>query len=648
YRFEHELVILDPVQAGDGRQYVEFEVCSQRLGNRGQLTVEDQLKQARTIRRIRQKLDSWSPLADGQIIAQETLRPIVCHGGYDTRGTKHAVIWANGGKLTGEFELIDALHNRQHPAKQPVVYRGPLQERGSHIWGGHNYTADFSDFKDEGLYFVRLRVSETKEVADSYVFQIKKGRYLELARKAGHWFYYQRCGVEVPGFYKACHTQDTIIKTDGTRVDVTGGWHDAGDYNKWIGPGTVGIIALVAFHEEFGEELGETMGDMPRFINEAAWEAEYFRKSYWDGVFHAVITPDFEDVYSWLSSPETEPPRIILEEDMLKNQRGCLGGPGTSWTSCSLSRTGRFLQPYDSELAQRCLSIAREVYELDLAVDLSRPEHESKQNVYLILQTGLLITNIDLYYITKDRKYKDDAEKRVANLLAIQNQGGWFHSDQRKTSEEYTGCPYHLFALYEYLKHNPDSEYSDRVKDAFKRWADHVVKLADISSFGQIGAVGKDGRRRNLYTNNRLIGGATWGLATAAILLDEPRYLEAAQRQLQWIVGLNPADISMMAGVGKGPGCYHHRYCFMEGCEDGVVPGGILNGIENGNGGVIYLGDLDTKNFVIAEVPLDYPVIDTGVWGWTYSYATNEYWTRNSAWFIMGAFQVEKALRELH
>jgi len=31
------------------------------------------------------------------------------------------------------------------------------------------------------------------------------------------------------------------------------------------------------------------------------------------------------------------------------------------------------------------------------------------------------------------------------------------------------------------------------------------------------------------------------------------------------------------------------------------------------------------------------------VWGWTYAHHTNEYWTRNNAWFIMGALQVERA-----
>ncbi len=296
-------------------------------------------------RRIKQQLDSWSPLAASQIIAQPCLRPIISHGGYAVNGMKRAVVWANNSKLTGKFELIDALNNVQHPHAQAVVFTGDLIEKGNHIWGGNNYIADFSDFKKEGLYFVRLKIKETREVNDSYVFSIKRNFYFDLAKKAAKWFYFQRCGIEVPGFHKACHMQDTIIKTDGTKVDVSGGWHDAGDYGKWI-------------------------------------------------------------------------------------------------------------------------------------------------------------------------------------------------------------------------------------------------------------------------------------------------------------VGFNPADISMMAGIGKGPGCYHHRYCFMKGCEHGIVPGGILNGIMPGNGGIIEIGDI-TKNFIIAELPPEYPIIDTGVWGWTFAYLTNEYWTRNNSWFVLGAMQIEKAMREL-
>ncbi len=651
YRFEDEKIVFEGVPVGPGLRTIEMEVCSRKLRNRGELTIEDKLKQARTIRRIRPRTASWSPLAPGQIIAQETLRPIVCHGGYDTEGVKTAVVWANGGKLTGEFQLLDAERNRQHPAPQPVVYTGRLTDAGTHIWGGRNYVADFTDFRKPGLYFVRLVVEETKEVADSLVFPIRRGRYLELATKAADWFTYQRCGTEVPGFHRACHTKDAVVKLDGTKVDVTGGWHDAGDYGKWIGPGTMGIMALTTLHEDFGSEIGAMLGGMPRYVNEAAWEAKYIAKGYWDGAFHAGFTPDFEDVCTWLGAPENEPPRVVEEAEMLENRYGYCQGPGITWTSSSLARCGRLLGPYDEETAKRCLAIAREVHDIDRAVDLEKPEYEEKRNSYLWLQTGLLMSSIELHLATGDEAYAREAGERAERILELQAEDGSFHLDRAKESEKYVECRFHLFALHEFLRRFPESGLAPRIVAAFRRWADLNMEFAGLSSFGLIGGRVGDGSVRNLkYEHgNRRIGAFAWGLATTAVLTGDRKYLTAAERQIQWITGFNPADVSMMAGVGRGPGCYHHRYCFMEGCEHGIVPGGILNGIVSGEGleKATYLGDTDTKNFVIARAPIDYPIIDTDVWGWTYAYRSNEYWARNNAWFVLGSAQVERALRTL-
>jgi hypothetical protein len=142
------------------------------------------------------------------------------------------------------------------------------------------------------------------------------------------------------------------------------------------------------------------------------------------------------------------------------------------------------------------------------------------------------------------------------------------------------------------------------------------------------------------------MGDVAWALATTAILLEDTKYLEAAEFQLQWIIGFNPADVSTMSDVGKGPGCYHHRYSFTEGGRSGVVPGGVMIGINPGNGGILELGDI-TKNFIIAEVPIDYPIFDTGTWGWTYAYKTSEYACSKNDSFIRGASQITKALRML-
>jgi len=145
------------------------------------------------------------------------------------------------------------------------------------------------------------------------------------------------------------------------------------------------------------------------------------------------------------------------------------------------------------------------------------------------------MTDIELYQVTNDQKYRTDAKQRVMNLLALQDAEGWFYFDEARTSGKYTECRFHLFVLYEFLKHNPDSEQKRHIQNAFKRWADYNIQFAGFSSFGQIGGIEEDGRVRNLYQSNhrnRRVGAFAWGLATAAILLEEPKYLKAAQRQI--------------------------------------------------------------------------------------------------------------------
>ena len=618
------------------------------------------LAHARSIRRIRQKKDSWSPLAEGQVIAQPFLKPIVCHAGYDVDGVKRAIIWANNGKLTGYFELVDVTVNKQPPGKPAVVYRGKLEKFGFHIWGGNNYIAGFSDFKKEGLYWLRLRVKETKEVVESYIFRIKRNLYLDLAKRAAKWFYYQRCGTEVPGWHGACHTQDAIILEDGTRIDATGGWHDAGDYGKWLGPGAEGIWALTTLVEEASKEMKRD--EIYEILEEASWEGKYICKVYHKGlkVFLQVYTssknfplsdeyPPLENVCIWLGAPEKEPPRVVTLKEALERSNTTLSF--TVYVAGSLAKLGRLIleYKYDSELSEKCIAIAEDVYKKAISADLSKPEYEKDRASYLLLQARMLLLDLELYRVYKEQRYIEDAEKRVREILALQDEKGFFYMNKSKTSE-YMQCSYHLVGLYDFLRLNLDENLNERIREAFKRWIDYVEPFTKASSFGQVGSKDEKGRLRNLGRNafNRMLGAYAWGFATAAMLFNESRYLEMAEHQIQWILGLNPCDVSMMVGVGAGPGCYHHRYCFIDGHEDGVVPGGVLNGMVGGNGEVFDIGDFRTGNFVISDkLPIDYPIIDTDVRGWTYAYLTNEYWIRNNAWFIMGAIQTHRALKEL-
>ena len=54
--------------------------------------------------------------------------------------------------------------------------------------------------------------------------------------------YKQRCGTEVTKdiagdfAHEACHMQEATVygDTSGTKIDVSGGWHDAGDYGRYV------------------------------------------------------------------------------------------------------------------------------------------------------------------------------------------------------------------------------------------------------------------------------------------------------------------------------------------------------------------------------------------------------------------------------
>ncbi|MCB9343313.1 MAG: glycoside hydrolase family 9 protein [Lewinellaceae bacterium] len=104
---------------------------------------------------------------------------------------------------------------------------------------------DFSALSTPGEYYLLDPINNLR----SYNFNIDDHVYEEVLRESVRAFYYQRCGVakspEHGGNWndEACHhfgQQDVhcTLVTDpqnaATSKDLSGGWHDAGDYNKYV------------------------------------------------------------------------------------------------------------------------------------------------------------------------------------------------------------------------------------------------------------------------------------------------------------------------------------------------------------------------------------------------------------------------------
>lgn len=90
--------------------------------------------------------------------------------------------------------------------------------------------------------------------------------------------YLQRCGAEVEeGVFShpACHNTEAVIYGTSEKIDVTGGWHDAGDYGRYVVPGAKAVADLLFAYEAAPELYSDNIG-IPESGNGIS---RYFRRS---------------------------------------------------------------------------------------------------------------------------------------------------------------------------------------------------------------------------------------------------------------------------------------------------------------------------------------------------------------------------------
>jgi endoglucanase len=132
--------------------------------------------------------------------------------------------------------------------------------------------------------------------ARSYEFVIAPDVYDDVLRAAVRTFYLQRCGIAKPPVHAgawadatACHLADAATRharghLDRGLRDLTGGWHDAGDYNKYVWTGaSAAILFMLRAWEDNPNAFPDGDLDIPEsgngisdLLDEVKWELDFF------------------------------------------------------------------------------------------------------------------------------------------------------------------------------------------------------------------------------------------------------------------------------------------------------------------------------------------------------------------------------------
>jgi endoglucanase len=190
------------------------------------------------------------------------------------------------------YELRRKADNQTVFSGNNTMWKGGIKhdQSGDYIW-----QFDFSAFTTPGTYYVYEPISETR----SDYFNISDYAYRITQREALHAFYYQRCGVAknaaytTPGHDDAiCHNHanqdlDCQLVTNplpANSKNLSGGWHDAGDFNKYTNFTLTPVQAFLYAYEEnsiawtdnFG--IPESGNNIPDILDELKIELDWLLK----------------------------------------------------------------------------------------------------------------------------------------------------------------------------------------------------------------------------------------------------------------------------------------------------------------------------------------------------------------------------------
>lgn len=547
----------------------------------------------------------------------QKIKVLTNHLGYEINGPKHAVVEGYAQDEVTTFSVRD-YHTDEQVFSGKCIKTGVVNKwKDWHFW-----TIDFDEVSKEGTYYIECTTG--KGIVRSFPFYIQKD-LLERNTISAVVYYFK--GQRSSGLLDKADKQS---KLEGKEVviDAHGGWYDAtGDYGKhlshlsfstYFNPQQISITAWSLFRTYAALDARNDIAFKQykrRVLDEAIFGADYLvrvknpdgsfyrsvsapgpekrpedRKIGKDSKGYAIKTIETKDNFNY---GNTE--RVSSQATYEVSYRA---GAGVSIAALAMASTYPVSGDYTSA---DYLKTAEDAFAFLEQYNVMYT-NDGKENI--VDDYCALMAATELFKATKKGIYKTAADKRALSLInrlitSDKYKNFWRANDADRPFFHAADAGLPVVAL---INHLPvaDAILKNKILDAVKKSFEfelHVTgEVNNPFGYARQLVQNKEGVKRTAFFFPHDTEAAPWwqgenarlgSLATAARLAAPHFSNDAAfQRKLQvyawnqlnWILGLNPYDASMLHGTGRN----NIAYMFFGTYQYTNAPGGICNGITSG------------------------------------------------------------------
>ena len=440
-------------------------------------------------------------------------------------------------KLEGKkIQIVDSQNNNS-------VYTVSIGKNFGAYGNFHfSYQINFTSLKTKGEYYFQFGQQK------SYTFRVGKNVFNYIADSLLQFFKVQRCGYTDPMLHKICHIADATSLIENNKkviqsFDVTGGWHDAGDYVKFLNTTAYATYMMLFSYEFDPVKFGfdDNHNDVPDLLEEAKIGLDWMLRCRFKNDKLITQVQDLRDHEVGWRMPEDDP----LEFD-----RPAYIGIGKNLIGIYAATMSLAYRIWNEKFryaafAKQCLDAAVRLYSI-------------RNKVQNVDSTGT-----GSYF---DKKYLGKIALGAVELyISTQNQEYLMNA---KSYADSAGSDY----WWSWGDINTLAHF--RLAKYFSQYKDYIVKNLEAFNKNKNENLFGKGAALSWGTNVTLLGIALQGILYKR-LSNDSRFDTLAVAQRDFILGKNPWGVSFISGFGNNyTQNFHHQIAYLT----GKLPGGFAAG----------------------------------------------------------------------